>query len=49
MADKEVKDAAWFYPEPKEKAMNIKDYVAFCKHLFAKEDHGLTMWQIRTR
>jgi len=29
---KEVKDAAWFYPEPKEKAMNIKDYVAFYKN-----------------
>ena len=25
------KDAAWFYPEPKEKALNIKDYVAFWK------------------
>ena len=25
----ENKDAAWFYPEPKEKAANIKDYVAF--------------------
>jgi uncharacterized protein (DUF427 family) len=24
------KDAAWYYPEPKEKAKNIKDYVAFC-------------------
>lgn len=23
------KDAAWYYPEPKEKAKNIKDYVAF--------------------
>ena len=23
------KDAAWFYPEPKEKAKEIKDYVAF--------------------
>lgn len=22
-------DAAWFYPDPKEKAQNIKDYVAF--------------------
>ncbi len=27
----ELKDAAWYYPEPKEKAKNIKDYVAFCK------------------
>lgn len=25
------KDAAWYYPEPKEKAENIKGYVAFCK------------------
>jgi len=23
------KDAAWFYPEPKEEAKNIKNYVAF--------------------
>jgi len=23
------KNAAWYYPEPKEKARNIKDYVAF--------------------
>lgn len=23
------KDAAWYYPEPKEKAKQIKDYVAF--------------------
>ena len=27
----ENKDAAWFYPEPKEAAMKIKDYVAFWK------------------
>lgn len=25
------KDAAWFYPEPKEAAKNIKNYVAFWK------------------
>jgi len=25
------KDAAWYYPTPKEKAMNIKGYVAFWK------------------
>ncbi len=25
------KDAAWFYPAPKEAANNIKDYVAFWK------------------
>ncbi|TVY23043.1 hypothetical protein LHYA1_G007654 [Lachnellula hyalina] len=27
----ELKNAAWYYPEPKEKAKNIKDYVAFYK------------------
>ena len=26
---KENKDAAWYYPNPKEKAANIKNYVAF--------------------
>jgi uncharacterized protein (DUF427 family) len=26
---KENKDAAWYYPEPKEAAKQIKDYVAF--------------------
>ncbi len=26
---KENKDAAWYYPDPKEKAANIKNYVAF--------------------
>ena len=26
---KENKDAAWYYPEAKEKAKNIKGYVAF--------------------
>ena len=25
------KDAAWYYPEPKDAAKNIKDYVAFWK------------------
>jgi len=25
------KDAAWYYPEPKEKAKEIKNYVAFWK------------------
>lgn len=25
------KDAAWYYPKPKEAASNIKDYVAFWK------------------
>lgn len=27
----ENKDAAWYYPDPKEKAKNIKGYVAFWK------------------
>ncbi|KAF7291667.1 NTP-transf-9 domain-containing protein [Mycena chlorophos] len=26
-----VKDVAWYYPEPSDKAQNIKDYVAFYK------------------
>ena len=29
--EKENKDAAWYYPEPKEAAANIKDRVAFWK------------------
>ncbi len=29
--DQQNKDAAWYYPEPKSKAENIKDYVAFWK------------------
>ncbi|KIW00199.1 uncharacterized protein PV09_08239 [Verruconis gallopava] len=32
VGDREVKDAAWFYPEPMEKAARIKDYVAFYKN-----------------
>ncbi|KAF2817256.1 DUF427-domain-containing protein [Mytilinidion resinicola] len=28
---KELKDAAWYYPEVKEKAKNIEGYVAFYK------------------
>lgn len=28
---KEVKDGAWYYPKPLEKATGIKDYVAFCE------------------
>jgi uncharacterized protein (DUF427 family) len=30
MAETEFKNAAWYYPDPKEKAKNIKDHVAFC-------------------
>jgi uncharacterized protein (DUF427 family) len=29
--DEVNKDAAWYYPEPKEAAKQIKDYVAFWK------------------
>jgi uncharacterized protein (DUF427 family) len=29
--DKTEPDAAWYYPEPKEAAKQIKDYVAFYK------------------
>ncbi len=29
--DQQNKDAAWYYPDPKDAAMNIKDYVAFWK------------------
>jgi uncharacterized protein (DUF427 family) len=27
----EIKDAAWYYPAPKDAAKHIKDHVAFCK------------------
>jgi uncharacterized protein (DUF427 family) len=27
----ELKDAAWYYPQPYDKAKNIKDHVAFCE------------------
>jgi uncharacterized protein (DUF427 family) len=29
VGDAEAPDAAWFYPDPKEKAQNIRDHVAF--------------------
>jgi len=29
--NQENKDAAWYYPEPKDAAKNIKDHVAFWK------------------
>lgn len=31
IGDEVEKDAAWYYPEPKEAAKQIKDYVAFYK------------------
>lgn len=34
----EVHDVAWYYPQPKEKANNIKDYVAFYKNKVALEE-----------
>jgi len=30
-------DAAWYYPEPKSKAANIKDHVAFWKGVVVQE------------
>ena len=33
MIETEFKNSAWYYPEPLEKAKNIKDYVAFCEYL----------------
>lgn len=32
MTETEFKNAAWYYPQPMEKAKNIKDHVAFCKY-----------------
>ncbi|KAJ9052381.1 hypothetical protein DSO57_1009612 [Entomophthora muscae] len=34
---KENAEAAWYYPEPKEAAKNIKDHVAFWKGVATKE------------
>jgi uncharacterized protein (DUF427 family) len=31
MSETELKNSAWYYPDPKDKAKNIKDYVAFCE------------------
>ncbi len=31
------KDAAWYYPTPKEKAQNIKDHVAFWRGVTVEE------------
>jgi hypothetical protein len=30
-AETELANAAWYYPDTKEKANNIKNYIAFCK------------------
>lgn len=40
LAETEFKNAAWYYPEPKEKAKNIKDHVAFCEY------HTFFSWPI---
>ena len=32
------KDAAWYYPDPKEAALNIKDRIAFWRGVEVKED-----------
>ena len=37
-----MKNAAWYYPTPFDKAQNIKDYVAFCKRLRKCEDKVCT-------
>ena len=37
VSDQQNKDAAWFYPETKELANNIKGYVAFWKGVEVKE------------
>ncbi|KAJ5691967.1 hypothetical protein N7462_001390 [Penicillium macrosclerotiorum] len=29
--DGTIQDAAWYYSQPYEKALNIKDHIAFCK------------------
>ncbi|KIW10774.1 hypothetical protein PV08_10073 [Exophiala spinifera] len=42
---KTLKDAAWYYPDPKDKAKNIKDHVAFCEYTCSLSDressHGI--------
>jgi uncharacterized protein (DUF427 family) len=39
---KTLKDAAWYYPQPKEKVQHIKDYVAFCA---SKSSPMLNLWR----
>lgn len=34
-------DAAWFYPDTKEKAQHIKGYVAFCESRTPIKFHGM--------
>lgn len=54
--DKEVKDAAWYYPTPKKGALLIKDYVAFGKDIkveptqsFEGENNKLLSTYLSTR
>lgn len=37
VGDQTNKDGAWFYPDPKEKAIEIKDYVAFWRGVRIKD------------
>jgi len=37
IGDKVNQDAAWYYPEPKEAAKSIKDYVAFWRGVKVSE------------
>lgn len=37
LAETELKDAAWYYPETLEKANHIKNYVAFCMFPIERE------------
>lgn len=47
---KKLENAAWYYPQTKEKAEHIRDHVAFCKSgmflLFYWLDHG-PFWRAR--
>lgn len=41
-----LKDAAWYYPSPKDKASHIKDHVAFCEYSGDREGEVLTGWKM---
>ncbi len=38
VGDDENRDAAWYYPAPKEAAANIKDHVAFWRGVDVREE-----------
>ncbi len=46
---KENKDAAWYYPNPKDKAKNIKDHIAFWRGVTVEvwSDLGLNTYRKR--